>query len=399
MRILAVTYGLPWPLTEGAKIRDYHLLREVAKDAEIVLLSFCKDDPDHPDPAPLRTFCAAVETFAPPSRRSVSSAAAHWRARRPLATYPFYFEEFAQRISALASQYRVDLVQIEHSFLAPYLTAIPSGCRAILSLHNLGEPQYSSMVKLSGAGFRSVLKAAAMRGWEADWAGRFDHCITVSDEDAEWLRERAPQLRISVVENGVDCQRLRPLPPPTAENEILFVGALGYPPNADAVVRFARGALPRLRQSIPGVKLVIAGRNPRAEVRALPSLGVGIELHEDVPEILPFYQRAAVCVVPLRAGGGTRLKILEAMALGRPVVATPKGCEGLQVSHENQLLIAEEEAIAGQVERVLRNPELARELTARARAWVEARHDWRIQGERLRRVHAEVARRTPEAVS
>lgn len=399
MRMLAVTYGLPWPLTEGAKIRDYHLLREASQAAEVVLLSFCKDDPDHPDPGPLRTVCAAAETYAPPRRRGWREAAAHWRSGRPLATFPFYFEKFAQRIRSLAENHRVDFVQIEHSFLAPYRTAIPSGCRAILSLHNIGELQYSSMAKLPGSGLPSRVKAAAMRDWEADWASRFDHCIAVSADEAAWVRQRAPQLPLTVVENGVDCIRLQPLPPAADGNRtILFVGTLGYPPNADAVVEFARHALPQLQRSLPGVKLVAVGRNPRPEIRALRSED-GIEVHDDVPDVLPLYERSSVVVVPLRAGGGTRLKILEAMALGRPVVSTPKGCEGLEVAHQDQLLIADLADMPRQVERVLEDSTLAKELSARARRWVEARHDWRIPGARLRRVHRQLAGCASEAVS
>ena len=399
MRMLVVTYGLPWPIMEGSKIRDYHLLRESAKESEVILLCLCKDDRSHPDPAEVRRFCAEVETYVPPERGSWTLAGRHWRAGRPLAAFPFYFEPFARRITELAQRHKVDLVQIEHSFLAPYRESIPAGCPAILSLHNIGERQYSSMVKLSGAGLRGVLKAVSMRGWEADWARRYDHCITVSADEAEWLRQRAPRLAITVIENGVDCDRLRPLPPPAAGNDLLFVGVLGYPPNADAVLQFVRHTLPLLRCSTPDARLLMVGRNPRRDVRALAAAD-GVELHEDVPDVTPFYQRARVCVVPLRAGGGTRVKILEAMALGRPVISTPEGCEGLEVAHENQLLVADcPAAMAAQVARLLANPPLADGLCVRARRWVEERHDWRTLGARLRQLHrgvlARQARATP----
>jgi glycosyltransferase involved in cell wall biosynthesis len=386
MRILAVTYGLPWPLTEGAKIRDYHLLRELAKDAEVVLLSFCKDDPDHAVPCEPLRFCREVETYAPPRRRSWQEALAHHRSARPLATFPFYFDAFARRIRALAERHQVDAVQIEHSFLAPYRTSIPADCRAILSLHNIGERQYASIAKVSGAGLLGKLKAMSMRGWEADWAARFDHCVTVSAQECEWLRQRVPGLPVTVIENGVDSAALRPLPPPASTHELLFVGTLGYAPNCDAVVQFVRRTLPVLQRSNPIVRLVVVGRDAPPEVRAMA--GPAVEVHEDVLDVRPFYQRAAACVVPLRAGGGTRLKILEAMALGRPVISTPEGAEGLEVSHGNQLLIATDPAaMAAEISRVLLNRELAAELAARARRWVELRHDWAVIGARLRELH------------
>jgi len=397
--MLAVTYGLPWPLTEGAKIRDYHLLRESAQESEVILLSLCKDDRSHHDVRELRRFCAEVETYVPPERTPWTRALVHWRAGRPMATFPFYFEPFAQRISDLSLRHQVDLVQIEHSFLAPYRAAIPVGCRTILSLHNIGERQYSSMVGLSGEGLRSLLKAASMRGWEADWALRFDRCITVSGREAEWLRQRAPQLAITVIENGVDCDRLRPLPQPANGNDLLFVGVLGYPPNADAVVQFVRYTLPILRHSTPDVKLLMVGRNPRREVRALTAED-GVELYENVPEVTPFYRRARACVVPLRAGGGTRVKILEAMAFGRPVVSTPEGCEGLEATHEDQLLVADgPAAMAVQVARLLASPQMVSSLCLRARRWVEERHDWRIPGARLRQLHRDLLACPTETIS
>jgi glycosyltransferase involved in cell wall biosynthesis len=388
--MLAVTYGFPWPLAEGAKIRDYHLLRELAKEWKVILLSFCKDDREPPSPGELGRFCEHVETYVPPVRPSWRAAAAHWRAGRPIATLPFYCEAFAARIAQLARQRQVDLAQIEHSFLAPYRSAIPPDCRTVLSLHNIGERQYRSMASLTGAGPRSLLKSALMKQWEAEWAAKFDRCIAVSEDDAQWLRGRVPRAPVAVIENGVDCESLRPLPPPEAEHELLFVGGLGYPPNADGAVQFARQALPELRASQNATRFVIVGRNPRNDVQSLRG-EEGVELHADVASVLPFYRRARICVVPLRAGSGTRLKILEAMALGRPVVSTGKGCEGLQVTHGEQLLIARDiPAMATQIARLQNGPELARDLTGRARRWVEARHDWRVLGARLRQLHRDV---------
>lgn len=398
LRILDVTYGLPWPLTEGAKIRDYYLLRELAKSAEVTLLSFCKDDRNALHPAAMKRFCVDVETYIPPERSAWSALGSHWSAGRPLAALPFYFETFAQRITSLAERQRVDVVQIEHSFLAPYVTSVPGTCRKVLSLHNIGERQYASMAHLSGAGPLPALKALVMRGWEGEWAQRFDCCVTVSGSDAAWLKKQAPAVPVMVIDNGVDCEKFRPLTPASG-SDLLFVGVLGYPPNADAVVQFATKALPLLRRRNPDVRFVVVGRNPRSDVRALSAAG-SIELHEDVPDVLPFYQRARACVVPLRAGGGTRLKILEAMALSRPVISTAIGCEGLEVVHENQLLIADSaDRMVSNIERILGDPSWSQELCARARAWVETRHDWRILGARLRELHrglvaspAEIAR-------
>jgi hypothetical protein len=136
VKILSVTYGLPYPPNEGAKIRDYHLLREVARSAEVRVCALLKDEVQMPDAGPLHEFCASVEPFRVPKRgwaRHLRDASHHAMAGRPLATYPFYFDEFAAMIRATAVRCKADLIQIEHSFLAPYLTAAPAGCRTVLS--------------------------------------------------------------------------------------------------------------------------------------------------------------------------------------------------------------------------------------------------------------------------
>jgi polysaccharide biosynthesis protein PslH len=391
LKVLAVTYGLPWPLTEGAKIRDFHLLRELAREAEVSLLAFCKDDRTPPDATALKRFCSTVEVYIPPKPTVASCVSAYLHEGIPLAALPFYNEPFAKRITACALSVQADTVQIEHSFLAPYAKAIPPNCHKVLSLHNIGERQYAGMARLPGATPAAWLKAYAMRGWESDWARRFDHCITVSAAEAAWLEARAPGLPLTVIDNGVDCESLKQLPP-SETYDVLFPGVLGYPPNADAVMDFARNVLPLLRRTQPDARFLVVGRNPGAELKTLAAEGV-IELHQDVPDMEPFFRRARAIVVPLRAGGGTRLKILEAMARGCPVISTSIGCEGLDVEHGNQLLVADSaEAMAASVASILASAQRAAEIADKARAWVEQRHDWKILGARLRDLHRSLTR-------
>jgi glycosyltransferase involved in cell wall biosynthesis len=382
VKVLAVTYGLPFPLFEGSKIRDHCLLRAMASEAEVHLLCFCKDDPDPQDLGPLPSFCSSVETYSVPSSKTPLGLLPHLMCGRPLATFPFYFSEFAARITDLAQKHRVDVVQVEHSFLASYLAAIPPGCVRVQSLHNIGESQYASMARMERTSPAAWLKALAMRGWEAEWAGRFDGVITVSQQEKDWLLRRSPHAPVTVIPNGVDCSALQPLPEPAAGNDLLFIGTLGYPPNADAVRWLVEAILPRVRLSVPDARLVVVGRSPGSDLRSLARAGA-FELHADVPEILPYYGRCRVSLVPLRAGGGTRLKILEAMALERPVVSTSTGCEGLAVSHGTQLLIGDSpEALSAQIVSVLMNEALRRSLVRSARQFVELNHDWPALGRR-----------------
>lgn len=382
VKILSVTYGLPYPPNEGAKIRDFHLLREVARSEEVRVCALLKDERVTPDTTPLSKFCASVEPFLVPARswtRHLRDAGRHAIAGRPAATYPFFFAEFAAMIRATAARHHVDLIQIEHSFLAPYIAAAPPGCRTVLSFHNIGQTQYERMAALHAGNPVWRLKAWAMRDWELAWAAKFDRCIAVSATDARFLGPAA-----AVIENGVDCEVLRVLEPAGASKDLLFVGALGYSPNADAVRYFANEVLPLIQAREPAARLIVVGKHAGPDLKALAASG-RLELHESVPDVTPYYRRAALAIVPLRAGGGTRLKILEAMALGRPVVSTPVGCEGLAVEDGRELLIAADgpAAFADATVRLLAEPALAGRLSRRAREFVERTHDWRILGARL----------------
>jgi glycosyltransferase involved in cell wall biosynthesis len=227
-----------------------------------------------------------------------------------------------------------------------------------------------------------------MLRWEPHYAERFDRCTTVSEIDRQLLLKANPRLRVDVISNGVDIQKYEPLPAENASQALLFIGNMQYPPCVDAVLYFYREIFPRIRRAIGAVDLWIVGRDPRPEVLQLK--GEGIHVTGRVEDVVPYYRQSAVCVVPLRAGGGTRLKILEAMALGRPVVSTTIGCEGLEVVDGEHLLIADSpEQFAEKTVRLLTDRQLYQHISTNGRQVVEARYDWDKIAERLMEVYAE----------
>lgn len=397
VKILMLTRGLPYPLDTGAHIHDFHLLRELAREAEVVLCSLVRIDREVPEA--LRRMCKEVVVLRPNPRRAreiIGAAWRGWRAGRPLALSQPYFDELAVRMRATIERHRVDIVQIEHSVLAGYFAAIPAdrSILKVLSFHNLGWIQAARDLELRReAGHRAfaLFNALAMRGWEPRYAEHFDRCLVVSDSDASLLRAKNSRLRISVIENGVDCERLQFLPEaPENSAEILFVGLLGYPPNADAVLFFCEEILPLIRRSVPEATFAVVGREAPPAIRRLAARGQ-LTLVDGAPDPLPYYARARVSAVPLRAGSGTRLKILESMALGRAVVTTSIGCEGLAVNDGTHLMIADSpNDFAGRVVRVLREPALRTELIRNARELVEHRYDWKMIGDKLLKLYREM---------
>jgi glycosyltransferase involved in cell wall biosynthesis len=316
-------------------------------------------------------------------------------ARRPLAAFPFYCAEALSRLQGIIAREKIDIFQVEHSLLGAYLDAAPreGSCRTVLSLHNVCFEQYHQMARLEvGFAARALyrLKAFAMSKAERHYIPRFDCCVVVSTAERELLRRALPEVRAVVIENGVDCAQLQPLPESTSAPGLLFTGVMNYPPNADGVVLFARSILPRIRAFVPDVKLFVVGHVPPARVKALERQP-GIEVTGYVSDILPYYRLSKVTVVPLRAGGGTRLKILESMALGRAVVSTTAGCAGLEVCHGVHLLIADHpQQFADCVVKLLGDDALRTQLAANARRLVEQHYDWSMLGRRLAFAHREI---------
>jgi glycosyltransferase involved in cell wall biosynthesis len=195
---------------------------------------------------------------------------------------------------------------------------------------------------------------------------------------------------VDVSPNGVDTQAYQMLPESSGDPALLFVGNMGYRPNIDAMTYFCREVLPRIRWAIPNVELWIVGINADAEVQRLA--GDGVHVTGRVEDVTPYYERCAACVVPLRAGSGTRLKIVEAMAFGRPVVSSGIGCDGLDVVDEEHLLIADDpELFAEQSIRVLTDRGLRQALTHNARCLVVNRYDWEVVAEELLQIYRQVA--------
>jgi glycosyltransferase involved in cell wall biosynthesis len=209
-----------------------------------------------------------------------------------------------------------------------------------------------------------------------------DRLLTVSERDRDLFRVLARQAHIAVVPNGVDLEGFAPSTSMRTKHSLLFLGMMNYHPNDDGVQFFLKEIFPAIRASIPDVHLTIVGGEPSAAVRAAASPQITVT--GLVPDVRPYLASAEVLIVPLRAGGGTRLKLLEAMAAGIPAVSTSIGCEGLGAVHDQHLLIADgAEAFARTVIRLLGDAGKRQRLAERARQFVMTRYGWTQIGEVL----------------
>jgi glycosyltransferase involved in cell wall biosynthesis len=371
LRLLWVVPHLPLRGISTARERWWHLLARLAPRHHVTLLAFV-DGED-----------AGREHELPPGLAATHLVPkALWRPEDPLALLPktvaggFANPAFRAAIAERLATGPWDVVQYECSELAHCIPG-PSS-RAILTVHQVAFAQEGPTWRAERGGVQraAVLLHRYLRelDFELRAVRRVDHVVTMSPEDAERLRRFAPDLGISVSPCGVDCREFRPpASRPPREVDLVFVGNFGHPPNGDAVRFLVHDVLPRLGRP---ARLRIVGRGVTPEISALARPGA-VEVTGPVADLRPHLAAGGVFVAPVRFGTGMRGKVLEALAMGRPVVTTPLGAEGLGAVSGRDLLVADgADGFAAAVRRVLDDPGLAATLGAGGRALAVSRFDW-----------------------
>lgn len=382
MKILFITPWFPAPPVNGSKIRLFHLLRALAGRHEVSLVSFVREG-EVIDIAAIASLCAQIRTV--PFREFQPKG---WRARRgyfsrdPRSVVDTYNQEMDLLVRKLTGGY--DCIVANQMVTASYVQK------------NSNTPCVWDELELATGwdAWRKANGLARLRHW-LTWQKthqyvrwllpRFQAVTVVSEVEKTILGEIAPEYeRLQVVSNGVDTDYNRPgLAIPEA-GRLVYSGALTYSANYDAVKYFLAEIFPLIRNEQPHAVVDITGSTQGVILEEL-RLDDQVRLTGYLQDIRPVIAGASVCVVPLRKGGGTRLKILEAMALGTPVVATSKGAEGLEVTPEENILIADEpDAFAQQVLRLIRNAKLRNTLARNGRHLVERRYSWAQIGEEFR---------------
>jgi sugar transferase (PEP-CTERM/EpsH1 system associated) len=404
MRILWLNTNLLLPLDKGGKLRTWHLMRHLADRHEITCLSFA--EPDH-NPAHVEGMSAVCSKLILVPRRERHKEG--WRFYANVARYllnplPYAVAQYRSRAYRRAVRSQLahgDFDRVVCDFLVPAVNlprVLP--CPAVLFTHNVEAEIWRRHADQSGF-LRKRLYTQQWRRmlrFEGRTVARFDRVLAVSDVDRDTLqrlygdRLQAP---VSVIPTGVDTNYFAPRPAtPGASKRIVFTGSMDWLPNADGVLFFCREILPLIQQAEPDAIFTIVGRSPTPAVRRLSEEN-GIEVTGRVEDVRPYLQNAAVYVVPLRIGGGTRLKIFEAMAAGRAVVSTTIGAEGLPTENGRHLMLADTpREFADAVITLLRDPSTRSSLEGQGRALVTERYDWSAAAAHLEAAIAET--RTPD---
>jgi polysaccharide biosynthesis protein PslH len=299
----------------------------------------------------------------------------------PIQVGGYKFTTRLKRLRSLLASTHFDLIQIEPWLISYWPLVKKTDAVTVVSFHNIESELMLRQAKIERSLGKHLLKTLGgkrMARIEKSLLYESDLSIVTTEREQRLLKESYPDTTIIVAPNGVDCEAIQLLPPPSDGKRILFVGTLDYAPNIDGVIHFVRNILPILRNRYPSICFQIAGSNPSPRIMALKN-EPRVQILGFVPDLAPVYKEASICVAPLRVGGGSRLKILEAMAYGRPIISTRIGCEGLQVQSGKHLLIADEpDEFANAVVRILDDRELGRSLIANARGFVETTHCWKL---------------------
>ncbi|RPJ59992.1 MAG: glycosyltransferase [Acidobacteria bacterium] len=380
--ILFISPRWPWPLFDGGRIRIYETLRHLAARHRVTLLAPVREVDNNTDRGPIPGLCAGVFSAVRSDRLpAVATRLASGLVRGvPLVQSFFLDKGLAGTVRDLTSSRHFDIIHVEYPVMAAYLDAVDPicGARWILSTHNIESIRFDRETRFSSWDSRRLLLVGDQlffKSWEAKAIRRFHGVTAVSDLEKQWIEKNAPGAEVELVPNGVDADYFD-FTPPGKSHFLTFIGSMDYPPNIDAVLWFGQEILPRLLVEQPDLQFRVVGSRPDRRVMQLKEIP-GIEITGQVPDIRPYLKDSLALVVPLRSGGGTRLKILQAMAAGCPVVSTTIGAEGLDVTPDLHFLKADSlDAWVAAVRRLDAPAGSRTEMAKAGRALVDDHYTW-----------------------
>ncbi len=380
MKVLWTNTNFLHPATKGGQIRTLGILRQLSRRHEIHYVAI--EDPAHPEAVEQsREYCARAYPFRHPipPRGSLAFARQLLRASvspMPLAVSRFYSPALGDFLRELIRKEGFDRAVVDHLAPASYFPDLP---HSLFFQHNVETMIWRRHAEHASDPVRRYffrLQARRMFEFERAACRAAGHVIAVSAVDAGLMRKMFGVDRITEIPTGVDIEYFTPPPEPPAAADLVFVGSMDWLPNIDGVLWFAREVLPLIRERRPECSLAIVGRMPPPKIAALAQTP-GITVTGTVPDVRPYLWGSAVSIVPLRIGGGTRLKIYEAMAANVPVVSTSVGAEGLEVHPPADIRLGDTPAeFAKQCLDLLDDPAARMAITRRAREMVEANFSW-----------------------
>ena len=385
MKILWLKTELLHPVDKGGKIRSYNMLKELKRNCHITYLTLDDGTADTKARELASEYCDELVCVTHQSRQKFTTGfyvdlMLNLTSELPYAIKKYESEAMRQEVARRVAEHRFDVLVCD--FLTPAVNMAPGlNCRSVLFQHNVEAMIWKRHYEVQA---NVVKKAYLHRQWqkmlafEAKTCRQFDCVVAVSREDRELMQQQYGVEQIYDIPTGVDTEYFRPSGRIKSQPEnLVFTGSMDWLPNEDAIHYFTEQIMPRIKQAVPGVTLTVVGRNPYPGLVELSKRDPSVVVTGRVEDVRPFMEEAAVYIVPLRIGGGTRLKIYEAMAMEKAIVSTSIGAEGLPVENGKEILLADTpESFAGAVVSLIRQESLATALGKQAAAKVRQKFGW-----------------------
>ncbi len=396
MNVLFLSQIVPYPPHGGVLQRGYHLVRELGRRASVHLLAFL-----HPDElrtearieesrAALGEFCERIEYFplwakASPAHKAAALAASAF-SPLPFSVIAHRSAAFERRVAEALRTAPYDVVHVDTVALSQFVDLERRAVPSVLTHHNIESmlmERRASVERRPLARQYLQRETTKLRSYEARMSPQYDVNIVVSPDDGQTLAARVPGVRTAVVPNGVNVEYFTP--DPTQETPaLIYTGGMNMFANRDAVTYFLDEIWPLIRKRVPDTRFFAVGQDPPKELKAYAERDPNVVVTGFVDDIRPYVRKAAVYVVPLRVGGGTRLKVLDAMAMGKAIVSTSIGCEGIAVKPGEHLMTADSPETFAQATVTLLGDRARRHALGRAaRDLVERRYAWSVVGDQL----------------
>lgn len=399
MRILVVDEEIPYPLNSGKRIRTYCLLKPLASRHEIFFV--CRQHEDTAESFPASLERIGIKPIIVPHLIQKKSGArfslalfANIFSRYPYSVSSHRSASLMGRIAQLLTEQHFDLIHCEWTPYAINLAEVFGKIPTVVDAHNIEAMIWKRNFQVEVHPLKKAyfyLQWKKMEAFERAYFAQFTRCVAVAENDARMISQISPGSFVDTVSNGVDVgyfHSQKPHRSASGNNQsIVFTGSLDWRPNVDGILYFLEQIFPLVKMRYPASKFVIVGRKPLQILKDRVRGREDVILAGTVPDVRPYMDAADVYVVPLRVGGGSRLKILEAFSMELPVVSTTIGAEGLDIGDGKNILIADNPAdFAAAIASILDDKSKAERLGEQGRALVEAQYQWKVLAERLEQV-------------
>lgn len=387
--ILVLAGRKPYPLNDGWSLRTHFLVKALTElGAAVDLLAF-DNNSGPPGCGELDSLCREVVIVPRAKNYSCGDLFKGLFSATPFSVLNYAEKEYDKAFSMLISKNDYGYIQVEDIVMAQYAVRA-EGIKRALDMHNIESDLLRRYAENTGSALKGLyarITADKLESYETSAANRFDTVFVCSEDEKVELERKGWRTPVAVLPNGVDCSFYEDLSHDSSEEALVFVGSMDYHANISAIRFFVSEVLPQLNDRCPGLKAYVVGKNPPAEIRMMADKNLIIT--GSVPDVRPYLEKGRISIVPMIVGGGTRLKILEAMAAGLPVVSTSLGAEGLNITHGDNILIADSaEDFALQILRLFENPAAGEAIARKGKLFALENYDWGTVTSRLKTIVA-----------